>query len=103
MDQSRKFLSWRPTGQDSDLASVAHAQRGSDALLELKLDALCEDEIDQPLPVLADIARDALGQFGKLLAFRLRDILSRDLRPARPDTVLRRMARMYSSMAVHGC
>jgi hypothetical protein len=35
---------------------------------------LDDDEIDQPFPVLSDIARDALGQFGKLLAFGLRDI-----------------------------
>jgi len=31
------------------------------------------------------------------------DVLSRDLRPARPATVRRRRARMYSSVAVHGC
>jgi hypothetical protein len=53
--------------------------------------------------VFADFACDALGEFGKFLTFRLADVLSRDLRPARPATVRRRRARMYTLMAVHGC
>jgi hypothetical protein len=39
----------------------------------------------------------------KLRTVGLAHILSRDLRPARPATVLRRRVRMYSSIAVHGC
>jgi hypothetical protein len=61
------------------------------------------DEVEQPLPVVSNIAGYALRKFGKVFAFGLGDILSRDLRPARPATVLRRRVRMYSSIAVHGC
>jgi hypothetical protein len=34
------------SGEDGDSASIAHPQGGSNVLLELKLDALGEDEID---------------------------------------------------------
>jgi len=52
--------------------------------------------------VLSYVAVD-LAHCGKLDAFGLLHILSRDLRPARPATVCRHKARMYTLMAVHGC
>ena len=61
-------------GSRGDAAAVAHPQRGRDALFELKLDALGEGEVDQPLPVLADAALDPRGQFGELGTLGLRDI-----------------------------
>ena len=49
-------------------------------MVELKLDALSIDELNQAIAVYAGIAADA-RMFGKLLAFGLGNILSRDLRP----------------------
>ena len=49
-------------------------KRGGDALLELKLDALGDDEVDQAFAVLAYFALDALCEVGKLCAFGLAHI-----------------------------
>ena len=103
MNQSRKFLCRCLTGKDGDLAAVAHPQCGRDGIFELKLDALGNDEVEQAFAVLAYLSGSALGELGKLCAFGLAYILSRDLGPARPATVLRRRVRMYSSIAVHRC
>src|SRR4051812_27261494 len=57
--------------EKSDFSAVAHPQSGCDALLELKLDALCDDEVDQPFAVLAYFTLYTLLQFGKLGSTRL--------------------------------
>ena len=53
MDQGAELLGGCLSGKDGDGASVAHPQRGGDALLELKLNALRDDEVEQPFAVLA--------------------------------------------------
>ena len=55
--------------------------RGSNSLGEAKLDALRFHELNQTFAVSADIAV-YFGQGGKVFAFGLADILSRDLRPS---------------------
>jgi hypothetical protein len=55
--------------------------RGSNSLGEAKLDALRFHEPNQTFAVSADIAV-YFGQGGKVFAFGLADILSRDLRPS---------------------
>jgi hypothetical protein len=52
--------------------------------------------------MLAHFAGNVVLELGQFLAFGLAHVLSRDLRPAWPVTVLRRRARVYSSIAVHG-
>jgi len=102
MYQRGELLGLRLTGENGDASAVAHAERGSDLLVVDKLDALALEERGQTVDVLAGIARD-FAQLGKVYAIGLRNILSRDLGPARPATVLRRRVRMYSSIAVHRC
>ena len=60
--------------KQSDLASVAHAKGGTDALFELQRDALSDDKIHKAVAVLSGAAGDALGEFGKLFAFGLAHI-----------------------------
>ena len=60
--------------KQSDLASVAHAKGGGDALFELQRDALSNDKIHKAVAVLSGAAGDALGEFGKLFAFGLAHI-----------------------------
>ena len=60
--------------KQSDLASVAHAKGGGDALFELQRDALSNDKIHKAVAVLSGAARDALGELGKLFAFGLAHI-----------------------------
>ena len=67
--------------KQSNLASVAHAKGGCNALFEFQRDALSNDKIHKAVAVLSGAAGDALGEFGKLLTFGLAYILSRDLRP----------------------
>ena len=55
--------------------------RGSNSLGEVKLDTLRFDELKQTFAVSAHVAVD-FGQCGKVFAFGLADILSRDLRPS---------------------
>jgi hypothetical protein len=45
MDQSAELFRCGLAGKDGYFASVAHPQRGCDALVELKLDALRDDEV----------------------------------------------------------
>ena len=59
------------SGKDGDLTAVAHAKGGGDAVLELKLDALGDGEIDEPFAVLANLPLGALGELRKLCAFGL--------------------------------
>ena len=80
----RKFLGRRLARKKDDLAAVAHAQRGGDALVELKLDALQlmtkSTSRSRYSPALAG---DALGEFGKLRAFGLAHI--EDIGGAEPN------------------
>ena len=55
--------------------------RGSNSLGETKLDALRFYELEESLAVSAHVAVD-FGQRRKLFAFRLSNVLSRDLRPS---------------------
>jgi len=55
--------------------------RGSNSLGETNLDGLRFHELEQPFAVSAHVAID-LGQGGKVFAFGLADILSRDLWPS---------------------
>ena len=52
------------SGKNGDLPAVAHAQRGCDGFLELKLDALGNDEVEQAFAVLAYLSGRALGELG---------------------------------------
>ena len=71
---------------------------GSNSLGEAKLDALRFDELEQAFAVSAHVSVD-FGQRGKVFAFRLGNVLSRDLRPSlcAPDGI---RELMYFSMAV---
>lgn len=100
MDERRKLFRLGLSGQQDNSAAVAHAHCRSDVLVELKRDALLRDEVDQPLAVLSCIALHR-GVLGKLCAFGLAQILSRDLRPARVRH-LNRTTPMYCAMAAHG-
>ena len=64
-------------------------------------DALSNDKIHKAVAVLSGAAGDALGEFGKLFAFRLAHILSRDLRPTRVRPVSRTTP-VYGITAAHG-
>ena len=54
---------------------------GSNSLGEAKLDALRFHELEQAFAVSAHVAID-FGQSRKVFAFRLGNVLSRDLRPS---------------------
>ena len=71
---------------------------GSNSLGVAKLDALRFHELEQTFTVSAHVAID-FGQGGEFLAFRLVDILSRDLRPSLCAPVACRQW-MYFSIAV---
>src|ERR1700761_6877803 len=71
MNQRAELFRCGLSGKNGDFASVAHPQSGCDALLELKLDALRDDEVDQPFAVLAYFTLYPLLQFGKLGSARL--------------------------------
>ena len=83
MDKRAELLSCTLTGKDGDSAAVAHPRRGRNAVFELKPDALGGDEVEQPLPVLPNIAGHTLGQLGKVCAFGLGDI--EDIGGMEPD------------------
>ncbi len=74
VNKGAELLGWCLSGKDGDPAAVAHAQRGCDGFLELKLDALGGGEVDQAFAVLANFAGGALGELRKLCAFGLRNI-----------------------------
>ncbi len=59
------------SGKNGNLAAVAHAQRGCNRFLELKLDALTRDEVDQALAVPADFAGGPRGELREVCAFGL--------------------------------
>ncbi len=59
------------SGKNGDLAAVAHAKRGSDAVLELQLNALTRGEVDEPFAVRSNLPLHALGELRKLCAFGL--------------------------------
>ena len=74
MDKRAELVGCALTGKDGDSATVAHPQSWRDALFELKPDALGGNEVEQPLPVVSNIAGYALRKFGKVFAFGLADI-----------------------------
>ena len=76
MHKSREFFSGRLAGQSKAILrfSVAHAKGGGDAFFELQRDALSNDKIHEAVAVLPGTAGNALGEFGKLFAFRLAHI-----------------------------
>jgi hypothetical protein len=67
--------------EQRDLAAMRETLRGSNALGKAKLDALRFHELKQAFAVSAHVAID-FGQRGKVFAFGLTDVLSRDLRPS---------------------
>jgi hypothetical protein len=81
MDQRGEFLGGLHPGQQSDLAAVREPLGGCNALGEVQLDVLRLHKLEQPFAVSAHIAAD-FGEGGEFLAFGLRDVLSRDLRPS---------------------
>jgi hypothetical protein len=81
MDQRGEFLGGLHPGQQRDLSAVRETLGGCNALGEAQLDVLPFHELEQPFAVSAHVAAD-FGEGGKFLAFGLRDVLSRDLRPS---------------------
>jgi hypothetical protein len=101
VNQRCEFLGLRLTGQKGDSAAVADAKRGSNSLVEFERDILTIKESNQPFPVGADFAADVVLKFGKLRAFGLRNVLSRDLRPSLYALDVMRK-RMYNPVVAKG-
>jgi hypothetical protein len=53
MDKGAELFGCCLSGKDGDAASVAHVKRRGDALFELKLDTLRNDEVNKQFAVLA--------------------------------------------------
>ena len=62
------------SGKNGNLAAVAHAKSGGDAVLELKLDTLRDGEVDEAFAVLAYVPLYPLGELRKLCTFGLRNV-----------------------------
>ena len=62
VNQGAELLGWLLCGKDGDLAAVAHAESGSDAVPELKLDTLGDGEVNQAFAILADLPFHSLGE-----------------------------------------
>jgi hypothetical protein len=76
-----EFLGWPHPREQRDLSTVRETLGGCNALGEVQLDVLSFHELEQPFAVFAHVATD-FGEGGEFLAFGLRDVLSRDLRPS---------------------
>jgi hypothetical protein len=98
MHKRGKLLGWLHSREQRDLAAMRETLRGSNVLGKAKLDALRFHELKQAFAVSAHVAID-FGQRGKVFAFGLTDVLSRDLRPSlcAPDVI---RDWMYFSIAV---
>ena len=81
MHERGKLLGWLHPGKQLDLAAIRETFCGSNFFGETDLDALRFNELKQTFAVSAHVAID-FGQRGKLFAFGLADILSRDLWPS---------------------
>jgi hypothetical protein len=80
MEQGGEGFGLRLSGKNGDASAVAQAKRGGDLLGKDKFDALTLNERKQTVVVLTHVAV-YLAHGGKLDAFGLLHILSRDLRP----------------------
>ena len=80
MGERGKFLGGLHPGKQRDLSAVRQAFGGADLFRVIQRDALTFDELNEPFAVAAHVALD-FGECGKLFAFGLGKILSRDLRP----------------------
>jgi hypothetical protein len=76
-----KLLGRLHPGKQRDLAAIRETLGGSNSFGETKLDALRFYELEKAFAVSAHVAVD-FGQSGKLFAFGLSNVLSRDLRPS---------------------
>jgi len=81
MHERGELLGWLHPRKQRDFSPMRDAFRGSNSLGEAKLNALRLHELEQPFAVSAHVAVD-FGQRGKLFAFGLGNVLSRDLRPS---------------------
>jgi len=81
MHERGELLGWLHPCKQRDLSAMRETFCGSNSLGEAKLDALRFHELEQAFAVSGHVAID-LGQRGKVFAFGLADILSRDLRPS---------------------
>lgn len=61
VNQRGKDFCFRLAGEKSDLAAIAHAERGHDALVVLNLDPLPVNEPDKPVKIVVDFARNGRG------------------------------------------
>jgi hypothetical protein len=75
-------------GRDSIAPDLTQSTYSPGRSRQAQFDALRSHELHQPFAVAADIALH-FGQLGKVFAFGLRDVLSRDLRPSlcAPDVI----------------
>jgi hypothetical protein len=81
MYERGKLLGRLHPGQQRDLPTMRETLRGSNFLGEAELDTLSFNEPEQTFAVSAHVAIN-FGQRGKVFAFGLSDVLSRDLRPS---------------------
>ena len=81
MHERGKLLGGLHPGKQRDLSTVRETLCRSNSLGEADLDTLGFDELKQAFAVSAHVAVD-FGQCGEFFAFRLTDVLSRDLRPS---------------------
>jgi hypothetical protein len=76
-----KLLGRLHPGKQRDLPAIRETFGGSNSFGETKLDTLRFHELEESFAVSAHVAVD-FGQRWKLFAFRLSNVLSRDLRPS---------------------
>jgi hypothetical protein len=81
MHKGGKLLGRLHSREQRNLAAMREPLGGSNALGKAKLDALRFHELEQAFAVRAHVAID-FGQRGKVFAFGLTDVLSRDLWPS---------------------
>ncbi len=81
MNQRREFLGWLHPGKQSDFSAMRQTLGRADLVGVAQFDALRFHELHQPFSVARDIAL-YFGQRGKIFAFGLAEVLSRDLRPS---------------------
>src|SRR5580698_2132659 len=81
MHKRRELLGWLHPGKQLDLAAIRETFCGSNFFGETDLDALRFNELKQTFAVSAHVAID-FGQRGKVFAFGLTNVLSRDLWPS---------------------
>lgn len=81
MNQTCEFFCRRLTGKESDPSAVRDAQCRSDLFVVFKGNVLLSKELDEAVPVSANLARNIVAELWNIIPDSLALVLSRDLRP----------------------